>query len=166
MAFSSRRGRPRQAAAGAPDYGTPELRAKRLVGLTDEPVDRCLQKGLITEAQHRSALHLRWLYTLRYGAPSLTSHYAQQTHGGGMMPANDAWRIAREQEYAQARALLQHHRLYEPVVKIVIFNESPAFLSPGLLARGMQQPVLAAQLNRLHKQLQQGLDVLVAHWRG
>jgi phosphoenolpyruvate carboxykinase (ATP) len=46
MAFSSRRGRPR-ALSGVPDTGTPELRRKRDLGITAEPIDLCLTRGII-----------------------------------------------------------------------------------------------------------------------
>ena len=67
-----RRGRPAQPRVEV-DKGTPELRRHRQQHATVEPLDRLLQQGLLTVPQHQCALRLRWLYTLRYGAPTLQS---------------------------------------------------------------------------------------------
>ena len=164
MAFSSRRGRPRQTARERTDPGTPELRLKHSLGLTSEPIDRCLEKGIINAAQHRSGLHYRWLYTLRYGAPCLTTRYEQANH----LKSDDTdtqWRSEREQEYLHARQLLHDHRLHTPVERLCIHNEVPAFLSPALVRESWQRPALADGLAARQQQLVHGLELLTLHWQ-
>lgn len=164
MAFTTRRGRPKKAAAEGVDVGTPELRFKHAHGLTAEPIDQCLERQLITEAHHWCALHLRWLYTVRYGAPSLTTRY--DSGSAGPRTADDpAWRRQREAEYHAATALLRTGVHYEPVMRVCVYNEWPAFLDPRLLARTWDEPALAARLERARQQLIDGLDVLAAHWK-
>ena len=163
MAFSPRRGRPR-AASGVPDHGTPELRRKRELRFTAEPIDQCLEKGIIAPEQHRSALHLRWLYTLRYGAPALTTRYFREDIAAPGVTCEE-WRSAREQEYLLATRLLTSRRLVQPVVRLAIYNELPAFLNPALLHQSWQRPALAERLENLRLEVQDGLELLTRHWR-
>lgn len=164
MSFSTRRGRPR-AVQPQTDFGTPELQRKRSHGLTTEPLDLCLARQLISPAQHWCGMHWRWLYTLCYGAPSLTSRYEQAA--SPLTGGEDAstWRIARADEYRQARRLLQTHRRYDPVMRLAVFNELPCFLHPGLQARSWECPSLCERLVRAHKTLCEGLELLAIHWR-
>ena len=78
--FPRRRGRPKSVHHGI-DRGTPELAQKRLRGETTETLDLCLERGLITPQQHWCGIHLRWLYTLRYGAPGVRSIDPTHTKG-------------------------------------------------------------------------------------
>lgn len=163
MAFTTRRGRPR-APVVLQDLGTPELRLKHALGLTAEPIDLCLERGLISNEQHWCGLHLRWLYTLRYGAPSVTTRYVDR-HGPSPAPEETvAWRVEREAEYTAASALLKQHRRYEAVMRLCVFNESPAFLSRALQQRAWNERQIAEQLLQSHHKLTQGLDILAKHW--
>lgn len=162
MAFSTRRGRPR-ATSGVPDQGTPELRRKRDIGITAEPIDLCLARGIIGPEQHRSGLHLRWLYTLRFGAPSLTTRYFRDDAAASVM-ACEQWRSAREQEYLLATQLLRSRRLDQPVMRLTIYNELPAFLNPAMQKQSWHQPALAERLETLRDQLYEGLELLRIHW--
>lgn len=163
MAFSSRRGRPR-ATSGVPDQGTPELRRKRDLGITAEPIDLCLARGVIDADAHRSGLHLRWLYTLRYGAPSVTTrYYLDDTASVGI--ACEQWRSAREEEYLLATQLLKSRRLDQPVLRLTIYNELPAFLNPAMQKQSWHQPALAERLETLKLQVTDGLSLLTTHWR-
>lgn len=164
MAFSTLRGRPRQQPAPATDPGTPELRLKHALGLTAEPIDLCLEKQLITTDQHWCGLHLRWLYTLRYGAPSLTTRYADKDTTTGPLQEDLTWRAMRELEYNEAVRALKAARSYECVMRLAVFNEHPAFLNQRLRERAWKQKALATELNRLHSQLREGLELLVQHW--
>jgi hypothetical protein len=164
MAFSTTRGRPRTH-TDAPDYGTPELRMKRMIHATDEPLDLCLQRQLITPAQHRAGLHLRWLYTLRYGAPVLTSRYRDLEDTAGTPLQDEQWRTLREKEYSAAIELLNHTRRYEPVMRLCIYNEPPCFLNSNLQHRAWNCPELAALLALRHSHLIEGLDLLKKHWK-
>lgn len=165
MAFSTLRGRPRTAPAPTTDPGTPELRLKHALGLTAEPIDLCLEKQLITADQHWCGLHLRWLYTLRYGAPSLSTRYADKDTATTAAQEDPTWRAMREQEYQAAVALLTLARCYECVMRLCVFNELPPFLNPRLRTRSWQNPALVTELTRHHAQLREGLDILAAHWR-
>lgn len=164
MAFTSRRGRPRAPSPHA-DTGTPELRAKRSIGITTEPIDLCLTRNLISPAQHWCGLHWRWLYTLRYGAPTLTSRYEADSPGMAQAGEEGPWRIARNQEYQEARALLQNRKRYDPVMRLTVFNELPAFLNPSLQARAWHTPALARRLSEAHHILCEGLELLVTQWK-
>jgi hypothetical protein len=163
MAFTTHRGRPRKEPV-VTDFGTPELRLKHALRITAEPIDLYLEKDLITEKQHWCGLHLRWLYTLRYGAPSLTTRYDVQAPG---TPAAEdvAWRSMREREYHEAARLLKVERRYECVMRLCVFNEQPAFLNGRLRERAWAEASLATQLARIHGELREGLDLLVTHWK-
>lgn len=163
MAFSSRRGRPR-ALSGVPDTGTPELRRKRDLGITAEPIDLCLTRGIIDADAHRSGLHLRWLYTLRYGAPSITTRYYQADEAVSTMTC-EQWHSAREVEYLVATQLLKSRRLEQPILRLVVYNELPAFLNPWMLKQSWHQPALAERLENLRLQVHDGLELLTKHWR-
>ena len=107
MAFTTRRGRPARAKADLRDTGTPELQFKRALGLTSEPIDQCLERGIITTDHHWCGLHLRWLYTLRYGAPVITTRYADSALMSVPSQETPEWRIEREREYQDAVRILQ-----------------------------------------------------------
>jgi hypothetical protein len=165
MAFSTRRGRPPRPTTHGHDLGTPELCFKRAHGLTDEPIDRLLHRGLISQHQHWCGLHLRWLYTLRYGAPSLTTHYTDSHYCNTAGEDDPTWRTLREREYMEAAALLKSSNRYEPVMRLCIFNEVPAFLNPRLQAQSLTRPDLSRQLGQRHQLLLEGLSMLASHWR-
>ncbi len=164
MAFSTTRGRPRSYSAQT-DAGTPELRLKHALGITAEPIDLCLTRGLINVDQHWCSLHLRWLYTLRYGAPTLTTRYSDSKEIKASADENLQWRELREQEYHESIALLKNQQRFEPVMRVCVFNELPAFLSPSLQHRARSENALARQLCIGQRILCEGLDILVNHWR-
>lgn len=168
MAFSTRRGRP-ATARPTHDTGTPELVYKRAHGLTAEPLDTCLQRGFITESQHKSGLHLRWLYTLRYGAPTPSACDLERAQHG-LPPArieDCSWRRAREEEFAEARSLLEAQRLYRPVMALCVYNEPPQFLTPHAIAHAAESrdrtrlSVFEAELSTIRA----ALDLLHAQWQ-
>ncbi len=163
MAFSTLRGRPKQPTPST-DPGTPELRLKHALGLTAEPIDLCLEKQLITPDQHWCGLHLRWLYTLRYGAPSLTTRYADQDSPLAPPQEDITWRAMREREYHDAVNTLKFARYYECVMRLAVFNEHPAFLNQHLREKSWKNKALATELARLQSELQAGLQLLVTHW--
>ena len=164
MAFTTQRGRPRSTAP-VTDAGTPELRLKHALGLTAEPIDLCLEKKLIAPEHHWSGLHLRWLYTLRYGAPNLTTRYADREAPSAAATEDPAWRAMREREYHAATELLTSNARYECVMRLAVFNELPAFLSVTLRERAWNDEAIAERLMRQHHQLREGLGLLAHHWR-
>jgi len=163
MAFTTRRGRPPKQLDDDP--GTAELRLKHALRLTAEPIDRCLERQLITQAQHWCGLHLRWLYTVRYGAPIVTTRYVHRDDAPTRGENDPVWRHEREQEYRTASTLLKDQRVYEPVMRLCVYNESPVFLNETLHQRAWEQPALADQLDAALRKLQGGMDVLVTHWQ-
>jgi hypothetical protein len=165
MAFTTRRGRPPRVRTNAPDYGTPELRSKRLYSLTVEPIDLCLERQLITPRQHWCGLHLRWLYTLRYGAPSLTAHYLRERMPRASQTECNQWRAGREMEYIHACSELRRHRYESAVMRLAVYNELPAFLNPDLRERAWQETALAEQLSNSHQHLRCGLELLAQLWK-
>jgi hypothetical protein len=165
MAFSNKRGRPAIPRDDAPDFGTPELRMKRLANITSEPLDLCLTRHIISPDQHWCGLHLRWLYTVRYGAPVLTTHYTDRLLSPGGTPQNDLWRSLREQEYLEAATALHAAGRYDAVMRLCVFNELPAFLSPKLLQKAWDNPAFEAAFSRQQCQLISGLQVLCRLWK-
>ncbi len=164
MGFTTRRGRPPKSPERV-DLGTPELRFKQACGVTAEPIDLCRDRQLITPQQHWSGLHLRWLYTIRYGAPHLTTHYGDAAEKAGNAPDDPTWRQSREAEYHAATALLQQQLHYEPVMRLCIYNEQPRFLLPRLQQNAWKNIRLAEQLAAEHRQLCDGLELLCQHWK-
>lgn len=164
MAFASKRGRPKQHKPEQ-DYGTPELLAKREAGLTREPLDVCFDKGLITKDQHWCGLHLRWLYTLRYGAPGISCRPLHLDESHALRGEDDQWRLAREAEYKEAITYLNKHRAYEPVMGVCVFHDAPDFLNRRLLAMAQENAKIAHHIQHSYQQLSEGLSVLCALWR-
>lgn len=164
MSFSTRRGRPPKAQP-QPDLGTPETQSKRGQGLLKEPIDLLLERRQITRDQHWCGLHLRWLYTLRYGAPSITSPWwrmLEQTHSPQQREAN--WQEAREREYAEIRSALLAKNCYTEVMQLCVYNEMPLFLKPEILREAARKPQLLWQLEQRREQLCEGLDILTHRW--
>jgi hypothetical protein len=159
LTFPRRRGRPKSAPRGH-DGGTPELAQKRRMGATTETLDLCLQRGIISEGQHWCGIHLRWLYTLRHGAPGVRA--VDPTHLGGLELKSDdpQWRAAREQEYREAIRGLMLRGHVPLIMNTCIYNERPAFLSMRAGARGSRLEAATESL----MQLREGLDILVALW--
>lgn len=155
----ARRGRPR-VDRPSKDTGTPELVMKRLLGETAETLDLCLERGIITPQQHWCGIHLRWLYTLRHGAPGVRA--VDPTHLGGIEIKLDdpEWRISREKEYHDAVQKLNDRGLAALMMNLCIHNERPKFLS-------LHAPVTEARAREATafiENLRAGLDLLVTHW--
>lgn len=152
------RGRPKKPIPSGTDYGTPELAMKRAHGATAETLDLCLERGLITPPQHWCGIHLRWLFTLRHGAPSLRS--LNPTHLGGHTPKMDdpEWRASREQEYRDAMHALALSGQVTLLMNVCVYNERPSFLTP---AKSREEA------RRAHQNLAglgNGLDILAQLW--
>ncbi|MFZ4124960.1 MAG: hypothetical protein ACOYJ2_02660 [Rickettsiales bacterium] len=164
MAFTSKRGRPKSERPTT-DMGTPELQFKRAHGVTHEAIDICLQKNLISEQQHWCGLHLRWLYTLRYGAPSVSSTLRMLYDSHNIRPDDPEWRSAREAEFAEAVTMLRAHARYVPVAALAIFNERPLFLDERHKQAAWKSPHAREALLRDYQHLTEGLTLLENHWK-
>jgi hypothetical protein len=163
MAFSTRRGRPKTARPET-DYGTAELQRKRAQGVTQEPIDLCLERRIITPAQHWCGLHLRWLYTLRYGAPVAGSSWRALIEHTSARPDDPEWRAAREQEFAEAVGLLRQARCYRAVAALVIFNERPRFLDPQQHRAALDNRALMQSMTQEYEEILAGLTLLEECW--
>ncbi len=161
--FPTRRGRPKQATSST-DPGTPELIMKRAHGVTAEPIDLCLERNIITEEQHWCGLHLRWLYTIRYGTPNISALNLMRGAGEDIAEDDPDWRAAREEELQDAVDLLASKRRYEPVAGLCIYNEPARFLNRELLCRAYNSQSIAHTIEREIDILRDGLDLLVHHW--
>jgi len=157
--FPRKRGRPKSARIGS-DSGTPELAMKRLLGETAETLDLCLERSIISKEQHWCGIHLRWLYTLRHGAPSVRA--IDPTHLGGLETKLDdpQWREQREKEYHDAIKKLSATGHVPLLMNLCIYNERPKFLS---LKQHITQQRLE-QTTEMIEGLRDGLNVLVKHW--
>jgi len=164
MAFSSKRGRPKQTKQPH-DHGTPELVAKRSAGHTREPLDRLLDKRLITPRQHWCGLHLRWLYTLRYGAPSIACRAFHIADAPRPRTDDPEWRTAREAEYKEAVCTLQSNHLYEAIMGLCVFHSSPAILNQKLQNAALKNPRIAESLHHEYQCIIHGLTLLTQLWR-
>ena len=164
--FSTRRGRP-ASARPTTDYGTPELIFKRAHAHTMEAIDLCRQRRIIDSDQHWCGLHLRWLYTIRYGAPNVSAVDLTRIDGYAMAASEDSpiWRQAREAEFAQAMALLRARHKQELVMQVCVFNERPHFLRLESLRAAYERPAIARQIERELTQFIAGLDELVRLWK-
>jgi hypothetical protein len=166
--FRSTRGRPKSEASAqhGPDLGTPELILKHAYRHTAEPIDLCLERNIITEQEHRSAMHLRWLHTIRYGAPGISA--LDLSRGAGCeIPLEDdsAWRQNREYDYAQAMQLL-HERDYESlIIPCVIYNEKPDFLQINQYEKAFSCAAKLDQLMRQSARFAEGLSTLTTLWK-
>ncbi|MFZ4111533.1 MAG: hypothetical protein ACOYKQ_13815 [Polymorphobacter sp.] len=164
--FSSRRGRPANNRTSA-DFGTPELIFKRAHAETMEAIDLCRERRIITADQHWCGLHLRWLYTLRYGAPGVSAVDLTRIDGYAMAAAEDSpvWRAAREAEFAHAITLLRTHRRCDLVMQVCVFNERPVFLRREALRAAFDTPQIARTIARELDQFISGMDLLVREWK-
>ncbi len=162
MAFTTKRGRPRRALPTR-DLGTPELVFKRLHRLTQEALDQCLEMGWISEQQHWSGMHFRWLYTLRYGVPGPQA--IDLTRGGmrGAALDSESWRAERERDYLDAVHLLHDHGVTKTVLEVCVYDQLPS----GLRRRAacLFKPAAMTSGNRIYlDELRTGLELLEWLW--
>lgn len=129
------------------DHGTPELQAKRAAKLTAETVDQLLDCDIISQEQHWCAVHFRWLYTLRYGAP--TPYITQLLELRPMNTEDDPeWRAAREAEYHEAASILHKCGVLDDVMEVLLYN-------PVMTLR---------QCTAIVPAVREGLDILQNLW--
>ncbi len=158
--FTSKRGRPR---INRPqiDTGTPETVMKRLLGLTAEALDLCLQHEIITEKQHWCGMHLRWLYTLRHGIPGVRandlSHISVRDEKSAEYD-DPQWRALRESEYNHAINALTHSGHAILIMNLCIYNELPKSFS--FFTKNNKKPPCQTAIS-----IRNGLDTLETLWK-
>lgn len=165
LTFSSqrKRGRPRNCRPTT-DTGTPETIMKRLLGVTSEALDLCLERGIINKKQHWCGIHLRWLYTLRHGVPSVRAVDLSKPISDIDKSADyedPAWREAREREYNTAINSLSTagHAIF--LLNLCVFNERPKFLDISSHNSAMS----LRSNNKNICMLREGLDILAQLWK-
>lgn len=129
MQFSRRRGRPKLARPEK-DLGTKELRAKRKVNMTIEPLDLCLKQQIISEDAYQAGLRLCWLYRLHFGSPHLKAHNIEEINGKPTHYEDEAWLARRFEEYLGCLKELQKISAKSVVMNICVFGQRPLFLMP------------------------------------
>lgn len=157
--FSRRRGRPKN---NRPllDTGTPETVMKRLMGITTEALDLCLEKGIITEQQHWCGIHLRWLYTLRYGVPSARTTNLTFMESCGHKPSDyedPLWRVSREKEYNDALNMLTKSGYSLLLINLCVYNELPRIFS--------SQREKSLVYREITEKISSGLNILLKLWK-
>jgi hypothetical protein len=162
MTFRRTRGRPRKPALPK-DTGTPELIHKRAYAVTQEALDLCLEKGHITPEQHGCGMHLRWLYTLRYGAPSVRAVDPLHFGGRDLDYENPQWRREREQEYHDA--ILAMGLDAWAVLKVCAYNQRPSFLNVNPAVSVRQALARQPMREQEWRGFNAGLERLARHWR-
>lgn len=111
------------------DFGTPELAEKRACRLTVEAIDLCLERGLISQGEHKAALKLRWLYFMKFGSPFISSRELTDCRGRSTQKGMDPEALKEaEQIYAEILKGLDFIKARQIVLDICVFDIYPAFL--------------------------------------
>ncbi len=165
MSFTSKRGRPPANMAGLTlieggkqEDIKPKIRPKSRINR--EPIDICHEKGLISDDQHRAAIHFRWLYSLRFGAPGVSATDYDRMSGRQLRDNDPKWQEEREREYAMAVEKLRMCGALKIVLNLAVFNHVPRYMPRGRISR---KDYIHHNLNEIVK-LQEGLDILARHW--
>lgn len=125
--FARGRGRPRQKRPEI-DKGTPELSARRREGLTQEPLDLCLERGLIDTELHAAAMYWRWLYCLKYGVPGPTQLQYQKEDAPSSPRREEAWKAQKSYELQRLTNRISREPAYAMFVDACLFARWPRFL--------------------------------------
>ena len=105
------------------DLGTKELQQKRALGHTDEVLDYCHQRGIISDAQHWCGNHFRWLYTMRYGVPNIRATDFARLGLVAPPEDDDEWLARINVQYMQATELLEQRRCLGVVLNAVVYSQ-------------------------------------------
>jgi hypothetical protein len=111
------------------DLGTEELRLKRELDITTEPIDLCLKKDLIDETQYTAAVQLRWLYSLRFGCTSIRG-YNPLNPKGLPIPRymDEGWLADMNNLYDEIALFLTQKRCADIVMNTCVHGIFPSFL--------------------------------------
>ena len=121
-----KRGRPKNTDINI-DKGTIELQRKRKDNLTIESLDLYLQKNIITPIEHMSGIKLRWIYTLRFGVPTIQSKLLQMKFYDSKS-YDEKFLQNLQKKYADIIEILKKVHAHKIVMNVCIFNEFPNFL--------------------------------------
>ena len=160
MGFTSKRGRPKTVTLvkgrEEKDLGTLELQMRRARDMTTEPIDICKKKSIIKADQYSAAMHFRWLYTIRLGAPGVSAVNLDAFGGRNIAQNNEEWQAGREKEYAMAVEKLRQAGALRIVMNICVFNHMPRFLKMVATFSGAEMRQNIAELAKFRD----GLDIL------
>jgi len=162
MASARRRGRPKSVKTPI-DLGTPELNLKRAFYHTTESLDLLLEKGLISPTHHWCGMHLRWLYTLRYGLPCVSAVDTSCIINCTTREADNEWRQARETEFNEIMTRLNALRLAKTALNYCVFNH-PLEMTAGALVTDASSTLASLQVE-VPKGLGEALELLKCCWR-
>lgn len=129
MAIYRRRGRPKIKKVEK-DLGTKELRAKRALDITIEPLELCLKREIIDEEQYQAGIRLRWLYQLNFGSPNIRAYNMEYQEGKNTREMNEDWLANRFDEYKECLKSLEKSSAKKIVMNICIFGQRQSFLMP------------------------------------
>lgn len=134
---------------------------KKVIRINNEPIDICFAKDLITNEEHWAAIHFRWLYTLRFGAPLVSALNLERINGKENIKNDEKWQEMREREYAMAVEKLRKAGALKTVMNVAVFNIMPKFLiNKGSLSK--------KNINNNYSEflkLKEGLAALTEMWR-
>ena len=122
----SKRGRPKSTNTDF-DKGTIELQKKRTNNLTTESLDLCLQRNIITPVEHIGGIKLRWMYTLKFGIPTIQSKLLQMKFYDSKN-YDEKFLASLQKQYCDIIEALKAIHAHKIVMSICIFNEFPSFL--------------------------------------
>ncbi|MEZ5691352.1 MAG: hypothetical protein R3D71_06785 [Rickettsiales bacterium] len=164
--FSRRRGRPKIDRPKI-DTGTPETANKIKRGITKEPIDLLFEKQLINQYQHWCAIHLRWLYTLRYGVVNVKAIDVSRSYDMSISQSNDnneLWNSERESEYNNALNRLKLSGYDRLILNLCVYNEykSVSGIYPMLFGHNCAHKYQKIEENIV--MIRDGLDILVNLW--
>jgi hypothetical protein len=158
--FSRRRGRPKNNRPPV-DTGTPETVMKRLLGVTSEALDLCLAHKIIDHRQHWCGIHLRWLYTLRHGAPSVRAINPSHIDGYEVKSEDPEWRADREKEYITAINTLSKTGHAILLLNLCVYNERPRCLGNFPIS----QKAGGAEITKDIANIRDAFDILNNLWK-
>lgn len=157
--ISRKRGRPKLKSSKK-DLGTPELIMKKLHDYTTEPLDLCLERKIIVPDQHWCGMHLRWLYTLRWGTPCARTSYQTYLGNHDMRTNDPEFRMICEKEYVEAVKMLSKEGYTATMMDLCVYNICPPFLLKNAL---FTKKMCSTYYNETLK-IKSGLDCLVGLW--
>ena len=149
MSFSRQRGRPKRTTPIGKDKGTAELQFKRALNLTMEPLDLCFSKGLITDEQRNAGSRFRWLYTLKFGAPTVSAYDPGHPGGKACKHEDSKWLANRHAEYNHIIQELERNKCRKITTDTCILEQMPSFLTSPAIRLKRTKTTAYKELNRL-----------------
>ena len=128
-----RKGRPKSNKQGH-DLGTPELQQKRSMRFTDDPLELCLERRIITENQYNLSFKIRMLFYSIFGHLRLKSYDIENLQGPSVFFIENEDEIrTKKSEYDHIMKNLAISGFDSIVRKICINGELPNFLIINLI---------------------------------